>query len=266
MSGLWCYLLDSNRVERLRAITSHKHLSSKIKTIYFSLDPWEDVSPSQIPIVPTLIHSILVSEWDYALYNEQRDFHEDYRKQMYDDYRLPDSEALEAIFANLGSSCKLELDLRVICSQRDTTPVEQDRHQIVDSIVGTRFPALRQLTLYNTEVSLDLLLAFLQRSSDTLEEISLGAYLDRHSDDVEEAELSCVGGYLAAFLQTLLDCTKLRYLKFEEFMVSGYEPGFLFFEEDGGRAERIELHDRESIAAFSKVNIEHADEIFVREE
>ncbi|CZT14342.1 uncharacterized protein RCC_00319 [Ramularia collo-cygni] len=270
ISHLWCYLLDSQRMERLQAITSRKHLSSKIQTISFSLDPWEDESRSQIQIVPTMLQSINISRWKHVLKNEQADFHEAHRKHMYDNYQLPASGALEAIFANLTSSCKLELDLRVICSQSDpTTKVEQDRHQIVDAIVGTQFPGLRELTLFNTEVSPDVLLEFLQRSSNSLEELTIdGTSLDRHSKDGEDANVSLDDGYLAALLQTLLDRTKLQYLRLDNFMVSGQDFLFFkggFFKDGGSRVERVELDGGMDIAAFLRLNIEHADEIFVRE-
>lgn len=134
---------------------------------------------------------------------------------MYNDYRLPASGILENIFANLEGSCKLELDLRVICSQNlnDSTKVEQYRHQIVDAIVGTQFPGLRELTLFNTEVSTDLLLEFLRRSSNSLEEINLDGTYFANSEAGGETDVSWVDGYLAALLQTLLDCTKLEHLK-----------------------------------------------------
>ncbi|SMQ48716.1 unnamed protein product [Zymoseptoria tritici ST99CH_3D7] len=202
----------------------------------------------------------------WALYNEQENFHEAHQLQMYDDYRLPAPGALEDIFANLESSCKLNLNLKVICSQMGgTTKVEDDRQQIVDTIVGTHFPGLRELTLYNTEVSSDLLLGTLRRSSDSLEEIILNAAtLDMDSGDGEDSDVSWENQRLAALLQTLLDCTNLQYLKLEWLMAS--ESDLLFFELDGSRDERIELHDGKDIAAFLKLNIEHANEIFVREE
>lgn len=48
--------------------------------------------------------------------------------------------------------------------------------------------------------------------------------------------------------------------------VAGFAEDLLFLEEDGSRVERVELDDGKDIAAFLRLNIEHVDEIFVREE
>jgi hypothetical protein len=249
---LRCFLLDPARVQRIKNITSRKHLARKIKSVCLCLDPWEHSGKPDIYVVPNHAAATgIARDWSTIILEEQDDVFREHHVEEYKKHQEPpDQDHLASMLRDLDPSCSLEVEL----SFQSIEFWENGMSDVVQTIIvhsilnGIRLFNVRYLRLYDFICDSELLLQALRSLAPTLEGIHF-MRIDLYEDATD--------GW-PVVMQTLEDCPRLNHLCFMDVWDVCASPvdGLLTSRGDIQRFGDIEVRGHEKILDFLRLNIE----------